>query len=278
MAVRCPQCGGDNLELVQRLAGEARVLECVDCGNQWQRGEVPDAQPTGLSLDQKLKASFSSTHIPQHRLDVLDKLAASFDTTIPPEQISFRERYEKHFSKEGIRDLSADEFRKFYNSHAMLADVGQAAMAAEMTYREMGPEEFISNVRSSIEYLLYGERGTLANRFTDLVDGKRSPAVSGIKEAILTKVLVAALPNDVFPLLKYDSVSGKRQIAKAVFDINLPGRNSTHWTSGRLAIWSSDLFVETTRRWFEDLYVAAAFVWGLWDRTRKGDTTWLESS
>ncbi|MQB01443.1 MAG: hypothetical protein GEU78_14320 [Actinobacteria bacterium] len=126
----------------------------------------------------------------------------------------------------------------------------------------MGPEEFISKVRAAIEYLLYSERGTLANRFTDLVDGKRSPAVTGIKEAILNKVLVAALPEDVFPLLKYDSASGKWQITKAVFDINLPSRNLTHWTSGRLAIWSSDLFVEATRRWFEDPLVGAAFVFG----------------
>jgi hypothetical protein len=42
--VSCPKCGGQELELVERLTGEARRLRCDTCGHDWVRGEQVQPQ------------------------------------------------------------------------------------------------------------------------------------------------------------------------------------------------------------------------------------------
>lgn len=41
----CPNCGSGDLELVELLAGDARLVRCTACGHEWTRGEKPAAQP-----------------------------------------------------------------------------------------------------------------------------------------------------------------------------------------------------------------------------------------
>jgi len=35
----CPACSSEDLELVERLTGDERILGCLACGHRWQRGE-----------------------------------------------------------------------------------------------------------------------------------------------------------------------------------------------------------------------------------------------
>jgi hypothetical protein len=168
----------------------------------------------------------------------------------------------------GVRD-----FERFFVSDE-LANVGPARFAAETTLNELGPELFHERVQAALEYLLFDERRSIEQRLTDLVDGKSSPAVKGVREAILTKVLAAAWPERIFPALVYDSQdgSGKRQVAEALFGLSLPSRDGTNWTIGRLAIWSNDLFVDAAHRLgFESIPPAADFIWGLWKRHQAGE-------
>jgi hypothetical protein len=127
-----------------------------------------------------------------------------------------------------------------------LANVGPARFAAETTLKELGPGEFLEKVQAALEYLLFDEQRSLEQRLTDLFDGHRSPAVKGVREAILTKVLAAAWPERIFPALVYDSEdgSGKCQLADVLLGLTLPPKDQSNWTIGRLAIWSNDFFVD----------------------------------
>src|SRR5436305_13639316 len=42
--VTCPNCESDDIELAERLAGDARRLRCVACGHEWVRGAGPAAR------------------------------------------------------------------------------------------------------------------------------------------------------------------------------------------------------------------------------------------
>jgi hypothetical protein len=169
--------------------------------------------------------------------------------------------------------MSVGEFKRFFIADEV-ANVGPARFAAETTLKELGPDEFIEKVRAALDYLLFDERRSLEQRLTDLVDGHRSPAIKGVREAILTKVLAAAWPDRIFPALVYDSEdgSGKRQLADVLLGLILPPRDRSTWTIGRLAIWSNDLFVDVVRDLgFQDLLSAADFIWWLWKRHREGE-------
>jgi Zn ribbon nucleic-acid-binding protein len=275
--VTCPNCGSDDdLELVERLGGDARIIRCTRCGHQWQRGEVPKAADPGKTKDQRLRARFPTIDdVSSKRLEALRNLIADPGRPAWSEhQVEFRDRYRVLFSaRDRLSRMTVQDFERFFVSDE-LANVGPARFAAETTLKELGPEEFIDKVRAALEYLLFEERRPLEQRLTDLVDGHASPALKGVREAILTKVLAAAWPEQIFPALVYDSEdgSGKRQVADALLGLSLPPRDRSDWTIGRLAIWSNDLFVDVAHALgFQDLHSAADFVWWLWKRHQEGD-------
>lgn len=41
--VTCPQCSGEDLELVRALEPSGRIIRCLSCGHKWQRGAERDA-------------------------------------------------------------------------------------------------------------------------------------------------------------------------------------------------------------------------------------------
>jgi hypothetical protein len=47
--VKCPECRSDDLDLVERLRGDARILRCATCGHTWQRGEEPPQPSSGAT-------------------------------------------------------------------------------------------------------------------------------------------------------------------------------------------------------------------------------------
>lgn len=274
--VTCPKCRSDDLDLLERLGGNARLLRCNSCGNRWQRGEIPRAADPGQTKDQRLRARFPTVEdVPPQRIDALRELV--LDPARPrwsEHQAAFRAHYQEVFStRDGVLHMTAEDFKRFFVGDD-LANVGPARFAAEKTLKELGPELFLERVQAALEYLLFDEQRPLEQRLTDLVDGQASPAVKGIREAILTKVLAAAWPDLIFPALVYDSEqgSGKRQVSEALFGLSLPPRDRNDWTIGRLAIWSNDLFVDVASKLgFHELPSAADFVWGMWKRHQEGE-------
>ncbi|SRR6266540_2841572 len=182
------------------------------------------------------------------------------------------QRYHGFFSAEGFGAFSPQDFLEFYRTSA-LASIGNASLVADSYVKEMGIEEYGRRAKEAIEYLLFETEPSLEQRLTNLIDGNTPPAVPGVKEAILTKVLVAAWPDRFFPALVYDSPggSGKRQVGEGVFDLRLPPRDRVAWTIGRLAVWSNDLFLEIGRRLgFPNAPSAGDFIWSIWNEQRAG--------
>ena len=63
-------------------------------------------------------------------------------------------------------------------------------------------------------------------------EGPRLPVVN--KEPLLTKVLCVVEPERFLPVLRYSApTDGKKEIAKLVFDLDLPPAEKTAWTIGR---------------------------------------------
>lgn len=214
-------------------------------------------------MAKRLKATFpNASDIEPSRLRILDQLASSFDSLRPDEEGAFVALYEAAFSQDRLHQLSADEFKFFYHS-PRVASVGSGARAPDQFFKTRAGEDYMLDVRSAIQYLLWSSEGTLESRLTDLIYDRGGVGVPGIKETVLTKVLAVAMPDRVFPLVTYDSdAGGKLQIADKVFGLVLPPADRT--SIGRLIIRSSDLFAEIGRRWWDDLRVAGAFVWNLW--------------
>lgn len=273
----CPRCSSSDLDRVERLGGDATILKCLTCGNQWQHGIPPEPAEAGLTQEQRLRAKFpTATDIDPSRWATLRSLAAEHGFAPDPDEEAFKQHYQGVFQPESLSVMTLQDFMKFCGERGGgeggFANIGPAQWAVEASLAEMGEEAFLNGVREAIEYLLYNDRRPLEQRFTDLVDGKRSPAMSGIREAVLTKVLVAAMPDQFFPLLVFDSPdgSGKRQIALAILGLTLPARDRAGWTIGRLAIWSNDLFVDVGRGLgFENLQAAGHFIWSRWNEHRR---------
>ncbi len=86
--------------------------------------------------------------------------------------------------------------------------------------------------------------------------------MTGFRESLLTKVLCVMHPERFLPILIYTSkAGGKREIARAVYGLDLPRPEVTSWTRGRLACWSNDLLVGLLGDGFQDLQHASQFLW-----------------
>ena len=130
-------------------------------------------------------------------------------------------------------------------------------------WKTQGPDKAVHKVRESIEYLLYGpESLRLEDRLTQLIEGKKGLGFPSFnKEPLLTKVLCVVEPDRWLPVLKYSAATdGKKEIAKLVFDLDLPPAAKTSWTIGRLATWSNDLLRSLVGNDIPDLQLATQFL------------------
>jgi hypothetical protein len=135
-------------------------------------------------------------------------------------------------------------------------------------WKTQGPDRAAQKVRETIEYLLYGpESLRIEDRLTQLIDGKKVGFPSFNKEPLLTKVLCIVEPERFLPVVKYSATTdGKKEIAKLVFDLDLPPAEKVAWTIGRLAIWSNDLLRSLVGNDIPDLHHATQFL--SWAKTR----------
>ena len=74
-------------------------------------------------------------------------------------------------------------------------------------------------------------------------------------------MLCVVEPERWLPVLRYSAATdGKKEIAKLVYDIDLPPAAKTSWTIGRLATWSNDLLRSLVGNDIPDLGLATQFL------------------
>jgi hypothetical protein len=276
MAVACPECGSAELDLVEVLEDERRRVKCESCGHEWLRGEARVVYKTTASIDDLRKRFPSPEDVKPDILDRADLLKQQYLKDHPSstaQAVEFRERYRQVFSKEGLKDAAPQDLKDFANS-SLAGNPGNMSRFND-AWNEMGAEEGAQRVKDAIGYLLYGPDDTfLEDRLTNLIEGRRGFGMTGFREALLTKVLCMVEPTRFLPINKYSGVAGKKEIAKWVYDLNLPRQETVSWTIGRLIIWSNDLLLELVGSGFSDTEHAAGFLWWAKDemRQRSGQT------
>ena len=265
--ITCPTCSSEEISGKPQPDGRL-LIHCDDCGAEWLRGETrrDPARPAVQSVD-SLQASFPAAA--DVRPDVRERvmlLTSEFlmDRPAPdPDVAGYRERYAELFTAEGLRTATPDQLLHFANS-STVADPGNVS-GFNRAWKTAGPDKAATQVRASIEYLLFGPDSLrLEDRFTHLVDGtKKGLGFPSFKESLLTKVLCVVEPERFLPIVKYTAAAGgKKELVKTVFELDLPPVEKATWTIGRLAVWSNDLLRSLVGNDVPDLQEAAKFlVW-----------------
>lgn len=268
--IACPTCHSEDINGTPQT--DSRLLiHCNECGTEWLRGEARrDPARPAVQTFESLHASFPTPL--DVRPDVrerVDALKAEFllDRREPdPDVEKLRARYQELFSREGLPTAPPEELYEFANSDTVASAGNMSGL--NRAWKTQGADRSAQKVRESIEYLLYGpESLRLEDRFTQLVDGKKVGFPSFNKESLLTKVLCVVEPERFLPVLKYTApTDGKKEIAKLVFDLDLPPAEKVTWTIGRVAVWSNDLLRSLVGNDIPELHHATQFL--AWAKTR----------
>jgi hypothetical protein len=263
--ITCPTCSSEDIDGTPQP--DSRLLiHCNACGHEWLRGEArrDPARPAVQTAD-SLQATFPTPA--DVRPDVRERvmlLTSEFLMERPepdPAVEAYRVRYAELFTRDGLRTATPDQLLYFANS-TTVADPGNMS-GFNRAWKTAGPDKAAAMVRDSIEYLLYGpESLRLEDRMTHLVDGsKKGLGFPSFKESLLTKVLCVVEPERFLPVVKYTAAaSGKKELAKVVFELDLPPVEKSAWTIGRLAVWSNDLLRSLIGNDVPDLQQAARFL------------------
>lgn len=269
----CPICDSSELDGVDRLPDGRLVVRCLDCDHEWTRGESRRISPAPVAATyETLKVAFPKTDAVRPEIrERVSMLVQTFlqatpelDPRIPP----YRAKYQQIFSAEGLPEADPEDLKAFANN-AIVANPGNMSVFND-AWNSMGPERAAARVRATIDHLLPGPEGTrLEDRFTDLVEERKGLGMTGFKESLLTRVLCMVEPKRFLPILKYSTPSGgKKEIAAAVYGLELPAREKVSWTIGRLVTWSNDLLVDLLGSSFDDLGHASGFLW--WAKDQPG--------
>jgi hypothetical protein len=260
----CPSCGTDEqVVLVANLPDGRKALGCASCGQEWIRGTAKTATPALPTLSE-LKARFPQPgDVDPGRIAYAQELKQSFLSSAPepdPEVIQYWNRYQHIFSAAGLPTAAPKDLKDFANAN-IGANPGNMSVFND-AWNETGPEISAAQVREVVDYLLRGpESIALEDRLTALINGTKPYSIKGFKEALLTKVLCVVYPDRYLTILKYTGEAGKREIARAVWGLELPDPQYVSWTVGRLVIWSNDLLLTLIGDGFQTQQHAAEFLW-----------------
>jgi hypothetical protein len=268
--IACPKCNSEDINGTPQ-ADSRLLIHCNDCGTEWLRGEArrDPSRPAVQTIDSLHSAFPTAAAVRPDVRDRVERLKAEFlldRRETDPEVEKYRTRYQELFSREGLSTAPADDLYEFANSDTV-ANAGNMS-GFNRAWKTQGPDKAAQKVRESIEFLLHGpESLRLEDRLTQLVDGKKLGFPSFNKEPLLTKVLCVVEPERFLPILKYTApADGKKEIAKLVFDLDLPPAEKVAWTIGRVAIWSNDLLRSLVGNDIPDLHHATQFL--AWAKTR----------
>jgi hypothetical protein len=273
--INCPTCGSEDINGTPQP--DSRLLiHCENCGHEWLRGEArrDPGRPAVRTFD-SLHADFPTAA--DVRPEVRERVALlesefllerrEVGPDVSGDLAAYRSRYAELFTREGLRTATPDQLLHFVNSPTV-ADPGNMS-GFNRAWKTAGPERAAGQVRATIEHLLFGpESLRLEDRFTQLVDGtKKGLGFPSFKESLLTKVLCVVEPDRFLPVVKYTAAAGgKKELAKLVFELDLPPVEKGAWTIGRLAVWSNDLLRSLVGNDIPDLQHAARFLQWAKDR------------
>jgi hypothetical protein len=269
--IACPKCNSEDINGTPQ-ADSRLLIHCNDCGTEWLRGEArrDPGRPAVQTID-SLHAEFPTAAAVRpeirERVAILESEFLLNRPEPDPEVADYRKRYQELFSRESLSTAPADDLLHFANS-ATIASPGNMS-GLNRAWKTQGQDKAAHKVRESIEYLLYGpESLRLEDRLTQLIEGKKGLGFPSFnKEPLLTKVLCVVEPDRLLPILKYSApADGKKEIAKLVFDLDLPPAAKTSWTIGRLATWSNDLLRSLVGNDIPNLQLATQFL--LWAKNQ----------
>ncbi|MEI5525468.1 hypothetical protein WB401_12955 [Streptomyces brasiliscabiei] len=268
----CPLCSDDEDIEVVRTLGDGRRAVKHRCGYEWEHGESATPQKNLSHSFDDLRARFPKPEDAEPRwLERAARLKAQYLTAKPdfdPGVAAYWAKYQEIFSRDGLRTCDPRLLKDFANSDVGAHPGNQATFNS--AWNAMGDTEAGEATRRTIEYLLYGpDELPHEDRLQRLLAGAEPFAMTGFKEALLTRVLCVVRPDRFLSILKYTTeAGGKREIARMVYGLELPAPESVNWTLGRLILWSNDLLHTLVGEGFANQQHAAAFLW--WAKDQPG--------
>ncbi|CCK28470.1 hypothetical protein BN159_4091 [Streptomyces davaonensis JCM 4913] len=271
--VMCPLCSDDeDIEVVRPLDGGRRTVR-HRCGYEWEHREPVAPQRSQVHSFSDLKARFPKPEdVDPARLARVARLKAQYLADKPgfdPDVAAYWSKYQQVFSPEGLWTCDPRVLKDFANSEVGARPGNQATFNS--AWNDMGDAAAAEATRRTIEYLLHGPADVpLEDRLQQLLAGTKPFAMTGFKEALLTRALCVMHPGRFLTILKYTTeAGGKREIARLVYGLELPAPESVNWTLGRLILWSNDLLHTLVGDGFANQQHSAAFLWWAKDRAEE---------
>lgn len=267
----CPDCGSDDIDLVEDVSDGRKHLMCCTCDRDWLHGQTTARVTLVSNYEAALHRFPKATQVGEGDATRAEELKRQFlllQPNLDPRVLPFWKKYQRAFSLEHMDDTPDQEFKDFANS-----PVG--AYAGMMTvfndaWNDMGPEVASRKVRDTLRYLLYGpEQVPIQDRLTHLIRGDNGMGMTGFRESLLTKVLCIAYSEHFLPITMYTGSAGKREIAGTVYGLRLPKPEAVSATPGRLVFWSNDLLRELVGDGFVSMQHASQFLWWAKDQVKE---------
>lgn len=265
----CEQCRSDDIDLVERLPDGRLKVVCLKCGSTWDHGAATVVPQPRLDTFAEVKRRFPGPdQVAPDRLAVVERLKQEFLRRHPiedPAVAPYWRRYQEVFSRDGLWDCNPQDLKDFANTTTGAHPGNMSVFNA--AWNELGADAAAQRTREAVDYLLYGSDAVqMEDRLTDLIEGRRGLGMRGFRESLLTKVLCIMQPERFLPILIYSSpAGGKREIAKLVYDLELPDAEHVTWTIGRLILWSNDVLVQLAGDGFRNTAHLSEFLWGAKD-------------
>jgi MoxR-like ATPase len=247
------------LTLRDRLDGQCIIWMMVKWGKE-------DHEGRGLS-DEEIKEliDYAENYMPTAK-EPTDDLAAlvkrfksekPYPTDLDRQRGDERKQLGKLFERDTLKNLSAKELRP------LAAIKGGKPGPMTAFFSVLNEPDGPARVAQAFDYLLYGD-GDLANRLDELLAG--SHRVSGVQDALLTKVLACRFPAEWVPVFPADGPRGKLACLD-LLNLPLPVADSSR---GAGMIEANDKLRKTLQPYFnEDTWGMMMFLYWLADISGK---------
>jgi hypothetical protein len=265
----CEKCQSDDIDLVERLDDGRRRVGCQACGHIWVRGAAKATPPINTFAEAR-KRFPGPEQVNPDRLARVNSLKVAFLQRQPeprPEVVAYWAKYQAVFSRGALHACDPQDLKDFANIETGARPGNMSVF--NTAWNRMGAQAGAQRTRDTIDYLLYGPASIpMEDRLTTLITEESGRGMTGFKESLLTKVLCIIYPNRFLPILTYSSPNvGKREIAKLIYDLDLPEEARVTWTIGRLIFWSNDVLVQLAGDGFATTQHMSQFFWETKNRT-----------
>lgn len=270
----CPMCADDeDVSVVRGVAPDRQVVR-HRCGYEWEHVTASSERfstSTRRSYDQLATRFPTAVDVPAEWMERANDLKVDYLRSEPdfdPGVAEYWAKYQEVFSKDGLWSCDPQVLKDFANSNTGAHPGNQSVFNA--AWNEMGTPAAAESTRRTIDYLLRGPADVpLGDRLEELIAGTKPFSMTGFKESLLTRALCVVHPARFLSILQYTTeAGGKREIARAVFGLELPAPERVNWTRGRLVLWSNDLLRELVGEGFANQQHSAAFLW--WAKDQPG--------